>query len=56
MKNGLDSRRSKGQVHIATMSSESANVEQFFFFLKNGLEEFKLEYRHVELKEDEMYT
>lgn len=27
-----------------------------FFFLKNGLEEFKLEYRHVELKEDEMYT
>lgn len=52
MKNGLDSRRNKGQIHIATMSSESANVEHFFF-LKNRLEEFKLEYKHVELKEDE---
>lgn len=27
-----------------------------FFFLKNRLEEFKLEYKHVELKEDETYT
>lgn len=36
MKNGLDSRRNEGQIHIATMSSESANVEQFFFLKKQA--------------------